>query len=178
MKPFVFILLLFCRVLVCAQSPQKYTKDGFALQAGIGSGYGGNGLMGEYQFIIPGLKFPTRITPVAGVGFSAGGPDSGTSVNYWLNASIGCHMEWGQKHRLFAGPHVHGNFNAGNKPSGAGPYKKFLYSPSFIIGYKGTAAFGLIWQVYTGLAYMQNPLIRASTYFLQPDFGVGIGYKF
>ena len=84
----------------------------------------------------------------------------------------------GRMHRFIFGPQLVGARNISNDPEDAVIYKKSLDGLSFIAGYKGTANFGLMWQVVFGVAYLQNPLMPDDKHFFQPHVGLGMGYKF
>lgn len=174
MKNALLILVLLCGNLY-AQETSKATKGGFALQAGTGTSYGGIGILAEYQFLI---KEKYRITPYLGAGISLGGTDTSKADYYWNNYAAGCSFEYGNIHRIIAGPQFLFSTNISNKPVDAPIDKKTLFGPAFIVGYKGTSSFGLIWQLTVGTAYIQDPLEQNSDYSFEPNLGVGIGYKF
>jgi hypothetical protein len=56
--------------------------------------------------------------------------------------------------------------------------KHVLTGPAFIAGYKGTASFGLLWQIHLGIVYEHNPIGDDRKYLFGPTAGIGIGYKF
>jgi hypothetical protein len=160
---------------LCASINDKHAQGGLAVQAGYGILYGGMGGLIEYQFL---LKDKVRITPLIGIGGSLGGTDSTTDKYYFLNYTLGLNFEYGNKHRAVAGLQFLGSHDIYNNPSNAKIDKKDIVGPDVIIGYKGTAYFGLLWQVYFGCAYAQNPFLRDISFFFEPHFGFGIGYKF
>jgi hypothetical protein len=167
--------LLFCFPLLSAQQEDKTTKGGFAIQVGNGVLYGGLGGMVEYQFP---FKDNIRVTPYLGSGFSVGGTDTSCAEYIWHSYAIGVNLEMGRMHRFILGPQIVGSRNISNDPEDAVIYKKKLDGLSFIVGYKGTAQFGLMWQVMFGVAYLQDPFLQDDKYFFQPHIGLGMGYKF
>lgn len=175
----LLILLFFIPLFFSAQNENnKSIKSGWAIQIGTGVIYGGSlGVEVENQI---SLKEKIRVTPFAGLGFSIGGAPADTlnPEGTWLNYAIGFNLEYGIKHRFFFGPELIGaNFITKERPNESINKRMFVGS-SFIIGYKGTASFGLIWQIYVGVAHMEKPLMEGKKYFYQPNFGLGIGYKF
>jgi len=174
----ITVILIFSFSKLPAQDTCKYNKPGLAIQLGAGVLYGFLGGLVEYQII---LKEKVRITPLAGMGFSTGGAYPTDTINMegtWLNYAIGFNIEYGKKHRLIVGPQVIGaNYISKERPNESINKRMFVGS-SFIVGYKGTASFGLIWQLYVGVAHMQKPLMNDMKYFFEPNVGLGIGYKF
>jgi len=173
-------LLILSTNIICAQKADttvndKTVKDGIEFQLGTGAMYGGIGGLVEYQRLI---KENFYLTPYAGFGFSLGGLDTTTAKYYWINYALGINLEFGKRHRLILGPQIIGSNNILNKPSNAKIDKKMLIGSSLIIGYKGIASFGLIWQLYLGFAFMQNPFIDDKKFYFSPHIGLGIGYKF
>jgi hypothetical protein len=120
-----------------------------------------------------------RISPLVGFGFSVGGPpNTDDTVNIsekWLNYSVGINFEYGIKNRVIFGSQFIGAYYIADKET---IDKRMFVGTSFIVGYKGIASFGLIWQIYLGVAHIQSPLMIDMKYFYQPNFGFGIGYKF
>jgi hypothetical protein len=180
MKQIFIIIVLFSLSKLFAQDSTryKYNKAGFAVQLGIGLLYGGLGPVFEYQIK---YKEKIRITPMLGTGFSIGGPpdqsDTVHSEGIWINSAIGINLEYGNKHRLIFGPQlISAYYNSEILPESAD--KRLFLGFSIIAGYKGTASFGLIWQVYAGLAHMQAPLMTGKNSYLAPNVGLGLGYKF
>ncbi|HOT13570.1 MAG TPA: hypothetical protein PK252_02310 [Bacteroidales bacterium] len=169
------VILLFTFSLLSAQQEDKTTKGGFAIQVGNGVLYGGMGGMIEYQLR---FKDNVRITPYVGSGFSVGCSDSSSAEYVWYSYAIGVNLEMGRMHRFILGPQIVGARNISNDPENAVIYKKSLDGLSFIAGYKGTAHFGLMWQVVFGVACLQDPLLQDDKYFFQPHVGLGMGYKF
>ena len=156
----------------------KYNKRGLGVQLGTGLLYGGLGPLFEYQIK---YKEKFRITPLIGIGFSIGGPPDQTdtihSEGTWINSAIGANFEYGKKHRLIFGPKlISAYYTSEILPASSG--QRMFLGYSFIAGYKGTASFGLIWQVYFGLAHMEDPLMSGKNSYLAPNFGLGLGYKF
>ena len=174
MKTFLLIILLFCGQLY-AQEISKASKNGLALILGSGISYGGNGVLAEYQI---SLKEKIRISPFIGMGISIGGDDSSTTEFYWYNVSTGFNFEYGNIHRLIAGTQFFLGNNVLTKPDTASINKKTIYGPAFQIGYKGTASFGLLWQITVGVTYIQNPLETDKKFSTEPIIGAGLGYKF
>lgn len=175
MKTILCILFLICNC-VYAQTVDKSTSDGVAVQYGSGSIYGGGiGVSFEYQNII---REKYRITPIVGFGVSLGGTDTSTAVNYWYGNDIGLNFEYGNRNRFLFGPQIKILNNVSNNPETAVPFKKLIIGPSCIAGYKWTSEFGILFQISGGFVYCQNPLLTEKTYFLNPHIGAGAGYKF
>jgi hypothetical protein len=175
MKIVIFLVLCLHVIELQAQENPKYQQQGFAIQLGTGVLYGGVGGLVEYQQVV--LE-TVRLTPFAGLGISLGGTDTNTYDYYWLNYAIGLTLELGNKHRLVLGPQLIGSRHIYQIPANAPLCKQTLMGPSFMLGYKGTSSFGLIWQFSIGLAYLQNPLIRSEKYASSPHLNIGLGYKF
>ncbi|MBP7460452.1 MAG: hypothetical protein KBA26_04115 [Candidatus Delongbacteria bacterium] len=167
------VLFLFFPVLVRSQEgPSKIMEDGWAIQLGAGFIYGGNlGILGERQIL---LKENFRLSPCVSLGVAEGGKDS-TSIRYaWLGVSIGLMMEYGKKYRIIWGPQIVMNQELGNSVE---VKKNRFPCYSFIVGYKRTSDFGLIWQVYIGDVYLPDPLENSWDYAHSSHVGIGIGYK-
>lgn len=172
------IALMLC--LACdtwaQEVPAKSVKPGWALQLGSGILYGGNlGILAENQVK---LSSRFRISPFGSLGIA----DGGTAPNadkrqYWFGYAAGINLEYGKKHRIILGPHFMGNNYFGNATNVKKDYRGGF---STIVGYKGTADFGLIWMVYIGNVYAQNDEIFSDdkTYENQSHVGIGLGYKF
>lgn len=175
MKNLLIILLFLPPSLLGQNEDNKSTKAGWAIQLGTGTMYGGLGTLVEKQILI---KEKFRLTPYAGLGLSLGGKDTIKADYYWLNCAIGANMEYGKTHRLIWGAQIINSNDIYNTPSNAPINKKTLVGTSVITGYKGTTSFGLIWQAYLGLAYIQDPIVNDKKYFFEPHVGLGIGYKF
>ena len=156
-----------------AQTPlSKSTKDGWALQVGAGYYYGGNiGLLCERQIL---LKEKLRVTPFASVGFGEGGKDTLGQRYDWLGLTTGAVMEYGKQHRIIFGPQLVMSQSLGTNVD---LRKNQLAGMSWILGYKGTARFGLIWQVYIGDIYMQEPTSTSKAFSHSSQAGLGLGYK-
>ena len=179
MKQILILLIFFCSKLFSQDSPKdeesKRVKDGWAILIGAGFMYGGNiGLLTEKQILI---KEKLRVSPFVSLGIAEGGNDSILNTKYfWFGYAVGANLEYGKKHRVIFGPHFVGQNLIGNSVV---VKKNFLPAFSFIVGYKGTARFGLIWQVYIGDIYMQNdPLKNNENFSHSNHVGIGIGYKF
>ena len=172
----LFVLILFPFLLSAQEEKNKGIKDGWAIQIGAGIIYGGNiGFLTEKQI---SLKGKLRVSPLVSVGVAEGGTDSITSKkNYWLGYAAGANLEYGKKHRIILGTHFEGNNLFGNS---AGVKKNKFNGLSFVLGYKGTADFGLIWQVYIGDFYSpdDDPFSANKKYEHRSQAGLGIGYKF
>ena len=80
-----------------------------------------------------------------------------------------------KKHRFIFGPHLVGSSMMGNSVE---IKKDFLAGTALIAGYKGTAKFGLIWQVYIGDVYLQDEFSDSKKYTHRSQLGFGLGYKF
>jgi hypothetical protein len=94
-----------------------------------------------------------------------------------MNSALGINLEYGRKHRLMLGPQLISAFYS-SEMLPQSPDQRFFLGFSMIAGYKGTSAFGLFWQGYVGLARIQAPLMTELDPFLEPNVGLGIGYKF
>lgn len=176
LKIVVITAVFFFPSLVMGQEiPAKSVKDGWAIYLGAGYMFGGNiGVLGERQIL---LKEKFRISPFLASGFSEGTEDTALRRFNWFGIAAGVNMEYGKKHRVFVGPHVVLQELLGNSEQ---VKKNQLSSVSFIVGYKGTADFGLIWQVYIGDVYSQDddPFSTNKTFSHRSQVGLGIGYKF
>ena len=174
----LIILLALIPLLSSAQeeSQPKSTKKGWAINAGAGIMFGGNiGLQGEYQIL---LKEKLRLTPFLSAGVSdAGWAPESNKRHYWFGYSAGTIFEYGKKHRIIAGPHYSGNNLIKSSPE---VKKNTFGGASFILGYKGVADFGLMWQVYIGNFYSpDDDAFSANTdYEHRSHAGAAIGYKF
>ena len=173
MKRLILLLHLLPQFLFAQKENDKSTNDGWAIHLGAGFIYGGNiGLLMEKQILL-NEKF--RISPFVSAGFAEGGTDSTSKKYYWGGCAAGVTFEYGKKHRIIFGPHFIGNNVIGNSIE---VKKNFLAGTSFIIGYKGTAKCGLIWQLYVGDIYLQEALSDSKKYSHSSQMGLGIGYKF
>jgi hypothetical protein len=172
----VGIKLIFLFTPLLVQSQQNLLKSeqaGWAIQLGAGYIYGGNiGLLIERQFHLPKKL---RITPFVSNGIGEAGKDSLANRSYWWGLTSGVNLEYGHKHRIILGPQVEAQLLLGKS---ADLIKRELWSLSFIVGYKGTANFGLIWQVYIGDIYIQDPTVVSKKYDHYSHVGLGLGYKF
>lgn len=172
------IALMLCMVCdaLAQEAPVKSVKPGWALQGGSGILYGGNlGILAENQIK---LSSRFRISPFGSFGMADGGNAPDTDIRqYWFGYAAGVNLEFGKKHRIILGPHFMGNNYLGDEPNAK---KDFRAGFSTILGYKGTADFGLIWMVYVGNIYAQNDEIFSAdkTYENQSHVGIGLGYKF
>ena len=170
----VWALLLLLALESRAQEKSKKSNEaGLALHLGAGFVYGGNlGLLIENQFL---LQEKFRLSPFASFGIAEGGKDPGKRAYFWWGAVTGLHAEYGRKHRLFFGPEIGMQVRSGESIE---EKKDRLPFVSFILGYKGTADFGLIWQVYIGNVYIQESMDIKKDFSNQSHAGIGIGYKF
>lgn len=176
-KIFIFILFLLPLALNAQEEKKlKSTNPGWAMNIGAGVMFGGNiGIQIEDQIL---LKEKLRLSPFVSAGVAEGGTDSITSKKYyWFGYAAGVNLEYGKKHRVILGPHVEGNNLIGNSNE---IKKNFFGGFSFILGYKGTADFGLIWQVYIGDFYSpdDDPFSANKKYEHRSHVGIGVGYKF
>jgi hypothetical protein len=168
-----YLLLCFPNLALAQEAPKKSEKGGWAIHMGAGFIYGGNiGLLGERQIHVKG-KF--RVSPFCAVGWAEGETDSVSHKNSWLGFSTGLTMEYGVKHRLIFGPLFVYQQLLG---SSVEVKKNQLPGASFILGYKGTANFGLIWQIYIGDIYTSDPNSNSKKYEHSSHMGLGLGYKF
>lgn len=175
MKKFILILLLLPLTLKAQEEKKpKSTKDGCAMNIGAGIMFGGNiGLEMEYQIL---LKEKLRLSPFVSAGVAEGGTDFITSKKYyWFGYAAGPNLEYGKKHRIIFGSHFVGNNIIGNSIE---VKKNSLTGLSIILGYKGTADFGLIWQIYIGDIYLQDSWSDSKKFYHSSHLGLGIGYKF
>ena len=169
--------ILFLPFFVWSQeTPAKSVKGGWAIHLGAGIMYGGNiGFLTEKQIC---LKEKLRVSPFMAVGVAEGGTDSISQKKYyWSGYAAGANLEYGKKHRIILGPHFEGNYLIGNSDVAK---KNFFGGFSFILGYKGTADFGLIWQIYIGDFYSpdDDPFSANKKYEHRSQVGIGIGFKF
>lgn len=173
MRYILFILIIIPSFLSAQDEKNKSIKAGWAIHAGAGFMYGGNiGILGEKQIL---LNEKIRISPFGSVGLAEGGTDS-TGVKYnWFGYAAGANFEYGKKHRVIFGPHFIGQNLIGNSVE---VKKDFAAGATFILGYKGTANFGLIWQIYVGAIWMQEPLLDSKKLYSNSHMGIGLGYKF
>lgn len=175
-KIFIAAILFFPAITWGQDTPTKGVKDGWAIHVGTGNMYGGNaGVLGERQIL---LKEKFRISPYVGLGVAGGGTDSISQKKYyWLGYTAGLNLEFGKKHRIIFGPHFIGHNLIGNSDL---VKKNSRVAASFILGYKGTADFGLIWEVYIGDIYTQDDDAFSDnmTYSHNSHFGLGLGYIF
>lgn len=172
---FIAALLLFPLTLFGQEVPSAGKKDGWAIQLGAGYLYSGNiGILAERQIL---LKNNLRVSPFASTGFSDGGEDPQLKKYYWYGTSAGVNLEYGNKHRVVFGPSLVLQNLIGNSVDAT---KTSLTSYSLILGYKGTANNGLIWQVYLGNVYSQDddPFSGNLDYSNRSQVGLGLGYKF
>jgi hypothetical protein len=173
LKIFITAILFFPLIVWSQETPTKSVKDGWAIHLGAGFMFGGNiGILGEKQIV---LKEKFRISPFAASGLAEGGTDSKSHRYNWFGMSTGVNMEYGKKHRVIFGPQFVLQELIGNSVE---VKKNQLSSVSFIIGYKGTADFGLIWQVYIGDIYIQDETTDSKMYSHKSHIGLGLGYKF
>jgi hypothetical protein len=169
----IYLLFFFPNLAIGQENNNKSLKDGWAIHLGAGFIYGGNiGLLGERQIHVKG-KF--SLSPFCAVGWAEGETDSISHKNSWLGFSTGLTMEYGKKHRFIFGPQFVYQQLSGRSVE---VKKNQLPGASFIIGYKGTAGFGLIWQVYIGDIYTLEPTSDSKKYTHSSHLGLGIGYKF
>ena len=172
----IILFLLPLTLYAQEENKPKSIKDGWAMNIGAGIMFGGNiGIQIENQIL---LKEKFRLSPFVSVGVAEGGTDSITSNKYyWFGYAAGANLEYGKKHRVILGSHFEGNNLIGNSDN----VKKNLFGGlSIILGYKGTADFGLIWQVYLGDFYSQDddPFSANKKYTHRSQVGLGLGYKF
>ncbi len=175
----IALILFISPCKLFSQDTCKYNKAGFSFQVGTGMLYGGGvGVLFEYQVI---LKENIWLTPLAGLGFSIGSsypPDTVNAEGQWLNCAAGFNLEYGKKHRLIAGPQLIGaNYISAERPTES-IKKRIFFGYSCIIGYKRTGSSGIIWQLYAGVAHMQDPLMDDTGNYFEPHVGLGVGYKF
>jgi hypothetical protein len=151
------------------------------MEIGMGSTYGaggdGAGAAIEYQIL---LRPSLRITPFVGSGVVGG--DQPDIPVHRLAYSIGAYLEYGKYHRIFIGPGFGTQWVHHEYDESEDRYYNIhtIIGPSFVVGYKGTARFGLLWQLHLGTAYVVNypedyPGRKDNPV---PAFGFGIGYKF
>lgn len=175
-KLFIILFLLPITLQAQEENKSKCTNDGWAMYVGAGVMFGGNiGIQVENQFL---LKEKFRISPFISSGVAEGGTDSISSKKYyWFGYAAGANFEYGNRHRVIFGPHLVGNDLIGNSDA---VKKDFFGGVSFILGYKGTADFGLTWQVYIGDFYSpdDDPFSATKNFEHRSHFGIGVGYKF
>ncbi len=173
MKIFLFCLLLLPTIYFAQEETPKSVKSGWAIHAGAGNLYGGNiGILVENQ-LRSGENM--RFSPLVAFGIAEGESDSLSNDNLWLGYTLGINLEYGKMHRVIFGPQLVGNILSGKSVE---IKKKSIVSASLILGYKGTAKFGLIWQVYIGDLYTPDPFTESNKYAHTSHVGLGLGYKF
>lgn len=155
-----------------AEPSDDRSRGGLAFHVGVGSFYGGAGGAIEYQIrLSPRL----RVTPFAG-----GGLNISTETDPVLTApgwGAGAALEAGSLQRLFvaAGFDTQGitsSCQAGQDCMNEG----MVHGPFAVLGYKGTAPFGLMWLAYYGASMsLDDPYEDAGT--LHAALGVGVGWK-
>lgn len=157
---------------VRAEPSDDPSRDGLAFHVGAGSFYGGAGGAIEYQIR---LSSRLRVTPFAG-----GGLTISTETDPVLTApgfAGGAALEAGSLQRLFvaAGFGTQGitsTCEAGQDCVNEG----VVHGPFAVLGYKGTAPFGLMWLAYYGASFsLDDPFEDAMT--VHPALGVGLGWK-
>ncbi|MBI3509341.1 MAG: hypothetical protein HY064_01655 [Bacteroidetes bacterium] len=176
LKIFITAILFFPLFVWSQEAPNKGVKAGWAMNIGAGVMFGGNlGIQIENQIL---LKEKLRLSPFVSAGVGEGGTDPITSKKYyWFGYAAGANLEYGKKHRIILGSHFVGNNLIENSNA---VKKNFFGGLSFILGYKGTADFGLIWQVYIGDLYSpdDDPFSANKKYEHRSQVGIGLGYKF
>lgn len=173
MRNFIFMLLLIPNFISAQDKEPKNIKDGWAIHLGAGFMYGGNiGFLAEKQIL---LKNKLRISPFGSFGIAEGGTDSTGSKYNWFGYAAGVNLEYGKTHRVIFGPHFTGENLIGNSDE---VMQTSPFGASFIIGYKGVANFGLIWQVYIGDIYYPDLYLKSKEYSHSSHLGLGIGFKF
>lgn len=168
MKTFLFVMLLLSGKLFAGDTDKS--GGGIAVHGGWGTRYGGiGGVSLEYQFL---FNPPLRMTPF----LSAGSAMSTEPTKHKFGYCLGTNMELGKWHRFITGP----SFGTQWVESDSGNQNEFhtLHGLSFVAGYKGTARFGLLWQVYLGIAYITDYKFTENQDNPVPAFGIGLGYKF
>jgi hypothetical protein len=114
-----------------------------------------------------------RLTPFAALGVETA-VDPSVKLRR-LGYCFGINAEFGKFHRVFIGPNFL-TFGLQADSSNANHYRSII-GPSLIVGYKGTARFGLLWQIAAGAGYSFNNQTTSSN-FPAPVVGLGLGYKF
>ncbi len=174
MNRILFLLIVIPYYLFAQQDSSKSTKGGWAIHLGAGFMYGGNiGCLAEHQIF---LTEKLRISPFVSAGFAEGETDSTTNKKYnWFGYAAGANLEYGKRHRVFFGPNFVGQNLIG---SSIEVKRNFAAGGTVILGYKGTANFGLIWEIYVGAIWMQEPTYESRKYYSNSHMGIGLGYKF
>lgn len=167
---------IFCALLLTAAGTlagTDKTASGFALHAGFGSLYGGLGVSAEYQFrLLPLLV----VTPFAS--FGAATPIEGGDFLYRPGYCLGGQVEFGRSHRVFIGPSFGTQYIQYDEDQPkVYTNLRTIVGPAIAGGYKGTARFGLMWQVYGGACLLINESEQWRNT-AAPVFGLGLGYKF
>jgi hypothetical protein len=177
------LTLLFITLLafdqLSAQEDDRSTKGELAVQIGMGLAYGGGlGVSVEYQ--IPYSDF-FRFTPYLGAGIQMGGTDTSATSHLWFGSVLGINAEYGKRHRIICGPQflVYRNIHSYSDNGSAveSLFWRTLVGVSFIIGYKGVASSGCIWQISLGAACVQDPYRERAVFSINPHFGLGLGYS-
>ena len=167
MKMIICLLLFFVGSLSAAGTDKS--AGGFAAHIGMGNMYGGaGGVAIEYQQVLSPL---IRLSPfISGGQVISVDPDKSASrIGYCL----GVNAEFGKFHRLFVGPNFGTHYI--ELPYDAANHRQTATGLAMVLGYKGTARIGILWQLYGGLAYIVNSKNGDE---VVPAFGLGIGYKF
>ena len=167
----VAFLILFCSSVAQAQEPEAWIRDGLAAQVGAGLKHGG-GVGGALEYQVK-INDWLRITPFAGLGFSVGGSDDYRDAYYWLTGALGANVELGYAHRLVAGPQVFVARNVRQGPDAAIERMQML-GTSLAAGYKGTASFGLLWELSAGVAWVPDPFDEAKGFAVRPALSLGV----
>ena len=183
---FGILMLLLPSYNLLSQENTKARRPGVAVYMGIGSLFGGGGLMVEYQ--VPFSK-KYKINPFISLGSQAVSTELRGS---WLGYASGINIEFGE---IDFGKGKSLNWLVGVNYGSQGVGFDKLFMPgsdiefthihqhllmgfSGIAGYKFINRFGFTWQFYMGMCYVHNPIAYNTRYFFRPTGGVGIGYKF
>jgi len=145
----LFILFV---IFASVNAGSDKNRGGFAAHIGLGSLYGGGGASVEYQFPVSPLW---RVTPFISAG-STMEIYSGNNIHR-VGYCAGVNAEFGRRHRLFIGPSFGSHYLDYDRDSlGNLSNVNTVVGPAVVLGYKGTARFGLLWLVYGGLCYLTN----------------------
>lgn len=167
LMPTIVLLL----VVPSVEASENKSTGGFAAHVGMGSLYGGDGGAAvEYQ--VP-LRPLLRLSPFVAVGTVGVNDPEASSIDFGY--CIGVNAEYGRFHRVFAGTSFGTQFI--EQDSNNSKNVRTLIGPSFVAGYKGTARYGLLWQIYIGIAYIINYKYSEMKSNPVPAFGFGFGYK-
>jgi hypothetical protein len=152
--------------------PADRTRGGLAFQVGAGSFTGGLGAVVEYQIR---LARQLRVTPFVGGGATTATEQ--TPALWAFGYAGGAALEAGSFQRAFVAVGF-GTQGVTTMCDVGQPCtnERVIHGPFAVLGYKGTAPFGLMWMVYYGASVaLDDPVDKKVT--VGPAMGVGLGWK-